>query len=118
MGVDLLDITFRAERKLGVRLGRIDWKSHALKHQPPDIAVGELVDVFLNCDCCARCRYALRGHRQLGVGGVCPECGAAYSALDEPEVFEAVREAVVAVLGVEPGTVSRDALLIHDLGLS
>lgn len=118
MGLDLLDITLRIERQLGVSLKGLDWSGHVERRNSPDIAVSELVDVVMRYGRCRRCLYDLRGHGGISAGGVCPECGTTFGRVDEPAVVEAVQSAVVGALDVKPDQVNLDALLIRDLGMT
>lgn len=119
MGIDFLDITIRIEKELGIAPHLKDLQACYAAHSPPDITVGELVEVLLRSERhCRNCNYDLCGHGGHAAEGVCPECGSPFGVLDETAVFNAVRNAVVAALRVKPEEIRSDVRLFRDLGVS
>jgi hypothetical protein len=118
MGIDLLDLTFRAERRTGMKLR---WRAVAKEMEAMarggkfDITVAEFCTlvriVHTREPRCAHCGYDLRGHDEAGV---CPECGAAFKA---ELSWEEAREIVADVAACDPSTIEPETRLIHDLCL-
>jgi hypothetical protein len=43
VGIDLLDLAFRLERKFGVRVSGDQFSKLAMRNDPPDIRVGDFI---------------------------------------------------------------------------
>ena len=127
MGIDILDICFRLEKRFKIRL-RGQFNTLFEKRTPPDATAGEVQDFVLKVIgspaapsdgeapieqdlTCMNCGYNLRGLKR---SGACPECGA--SAGYEDQIWVGVRNVLVDSLGVNEDEVHRDSLLIRDLG--
>jgi hypothetical protein len=95
MGLDLMDVSFRIERRLGVRVTREDWQKLWETHEPPEVFVGELFDL-------------VRGR------------GAAASVLDREVdgdfLWPMFQKALSDGLGVDLDEVTKDKGLFRDLG--
>ncbi|HET6250925.1 MAG TPA: hypothetical protein VFE47_24765 [Tepidisphaeraceae bacterium] len=127
MGIDFLDIMFRLEKKLNVRVGRDDGPAPRTANIGETTA-GQLADWFdkirkknfsgkarrveqsLHC---LNCAADLRG---IPTHGFCRACGREIS--DEEYAWRIVREVLIDVLAVDEDEVHRDARLIKDLGTS
>jgi hypothetical protein len=92
MGIDLLDLAFRLERQLGVRVSPDQFSNLAIRNDPPDIRVGDLFDLLC--------------------GGV-PESGVLDLELDADTLWPIYQRAISDALGVDPDEVTKDKGLIH-----
>ncbi len=116
MGIDFLDIAFRVEADLGVKLDPATlaamsdrWPSRA------DVTVAELIDYFVDAlRRCGVCDYSLYGHAAIAV---CPECGKRFEQPDRDRVTTVVRSAIAAALGLNLQEVSEERFLVRDLGM-
>lgn len=116
MGIDLLDIMFRVERRWGIRISNDDLtQAGSRPEQKWDITCHDLMQLILaRTRRCARCRYDLRGHAGPGR---CPECGNAFMCpASEDECWRDLRQILAESLRVEPEDIQPDSLLIRDLG--
>jgi hypothetical protein len=95
MGIDLLDVKFRLERRFGVKIsGDQLWKM-VMSNDPPDIKVGDLFDFI---------------RREI------PQFGVADVDLDGDTVWPILQREISNSLGVDLEAVTKDQGLIHDLG--
>ncbi|MDQ3439477.1 MAG: acyl carrier protein [Planctomycetota bacterium] len=129
MGLDLLDIIFRLERKFGIKIPHGDLADlfngrNADTATADDIAAYVLrrllrgqepgdTSGFDNDRACLGCGYNLRG---LPGGSVCPECGRGADLPDQ--VWEGVCDVLIDVIGVSRQKIRPGASLRHDLGAS
>lgn len=95
MGIDLIDLAFRLERKFGVKISRDQLSKLAMRNDPPDINVGDLFDVI---------RRAL------------PQAGVLDRDLDADVLWPIYQHAISDALGVDLDEITKDKGLIHDLG--
>jgi hypothetical protein len=95
IGNDLLDLTFRLERKFGIKVSREQLAKMASQNEPADIKVGQLFEF-------------LRGQVYL-VGVLDVE-------MDAEAVWLIYQREISDALGVEPDEVTKDQGLIYDLG--
>jgi hypothetical protein len=129
MGIDFLDIHFRLEKKLNRKIPR-ELYDAAEKRKPLDITAGELAEAvmtllppniaatntrgeILEGNKCLACSQDIRG---LSLENYCPQCGTAMAM--KAQVWACVRQVLVDALGVKAGKITRDSLLIRDLGAS
>jgi acyl carrier protein len=129
MGIDLLDVVFRLEKRFAIRIRRGEFVELFDRRRPGDATAGEVaafvlgklpqprrgfaspgehVDQSVGCMVCG---YDLRGLRR---DGRCPECGT--DVAPEAQVLACVRQVLEDALGVDAEQVHRDSLLIRDLG--
>jgi hypothetical protein len=95
MGVDILDLTFRLERRFGIKIRRDDLVKLIEKNEPPDVTVGQLFDfVRSRAD-----RVALLDDE-----------------MDADLIWLMFQREVSDALGVEPGEVLKGSWIIRDLG--
>lgn len=128
MGIELLDITFRLEKRFRVKILNGDLEALFRRHDPPDPHVADLVDLIrskfvppgvddggaIAADLwCVGCGYNLRG---LPPGHRCPECGV--STTYDDQVWHGVRETLRDVLNVRRREIRAEAGLERDLGMS
>jgi hypothetical protein len=95
MGIDLLDLAFRIERQLGVKVSRDQLSKLAMRNEPPDIRVGDLFDF---------------------IRGEVPLSGVLDLELDADALWPIYQRAVSDALGVDLEEVTKDKGLIRDLG--
>jgi acyl carrier protein len=95
MGIDLLDVAFRLERRFGVRVSREQLEKLVLKHDPPDIRVGDLFDF---------------------IRGEVPRSGVLDLELDAHALWPIYQREISDALGVDIENVTKEKGLIHDLG--
>ena len=125
--MELIDIAFRLERKLGVKLSKEDRACLMAGRTPPDLSIGALHGLIcvkiveagrwrefeprLESDWpCRICGYNLRGlHR----GGRCPECGTGLEAHDQ--IWAVLCQVVTDATGVEERQIDRTSMLYRDL---
>jgi acyl carrier protein len=117
MGIDFLDVGLRIEKHFKIQVRQADWESLARDKRPPDITVGDLFDLVESRLICRKCEYDLRGHPNTGI---CPECGSEFAFNDRTRQidWEAFRQLLAESLDLEPDEISRESLLIRDLGMS
>ena len=120
MGFDLLEIGFRIEERFGIELTDDDWSSATSTRNQFDMTAGELLGLVCSKfpkKTCPTCRYDLRGHDAVGI---CPECGASFdvSAPDVDATWRSLRQIVSEMLHVDVEAISKDSLLIEDLGMT
>ena len=96
MGLDIMDLFFRLERNFGIRISRPEIAPLFREKQPPDILVGDLLEF-------------LRRKSPTGVTVLDDET-------DAELIWSMLRHTVSDALGVEPGEVTKDRWIIHDLG--
>jgi acyl carrier protein len=129
VGLDLLDIIFRLERKFNITIphGDVDElfnNKNADTATVDDIAAYVLRRMLRGQEpgntsgfdidrACLGCGYNLRG---LSRGGACPECGRGADLPDQ--VWEGVCDVLVDVIGVSREKIRPGASLRHDLGAS
>jgi hypothetical protein len=93
MGIDVLDIMFRIEKRFGIRIVGADWTDLVGKRSPPDITAGELW--FL---------VAAKLHEaHLPVPRSC---------------WNAVRVILSQALRVPPREIKKESWLIRELGMT
>jgi hypothetical protein len=95
MGIDLLDVAFRLERRFGVKITRDQLSKMVMRNDPPDIIVGDLLD-FIRRDI--------------------PQFGVLDLDLDADAIWPILQREISDALGVDIETVTKDKGLIHDLG--
>jgi hypothetical protein len=122
MGLDLLDIIFRTERALGVRLKQREVVALFTRRQPPDATAGEwyeLVRAAYLSRPVAQLRCAGCGYPRLGLPPEqrCPECGRA-SPGDPQEMWRLIRGILHDSIGCDADAVRKESLLRKDLGAS
>jgi hypothetical protein len=94
MGLDLMDVSFRIERRLGVRVTREDWQKLWEAHEPQEVFVGELFDLV----------------RGRGAASVLDR------ELDGDFLWPIFRQALSDGLGIEPDEVTKEKGFFRDLG--
>ena len=95
MGIDLLDVAFRLERRFGVRISRDQFSKMVLRSDPPDIIVGELFELIRN---------------------EIPRAEVLDLDLDSGAVWPIFQREISDALGVDLEEVTKEKGLIHDLG--
>ena len=95
MGIDLLDIVFRLERRFGVKLSRDRLLKMVMTNDPPDIRVGDLFDIIRD---------------------EVPRSGLLDLELDADALWPTFQREISNGLGVEIEAVTKDKGLIHELG--
>jgi predicted RNA-binding Zn-ribbon protein involved in translation (DUF1610 family) len=129
MGIDFLDIHFRLEKKLNRKIPR-ELYGASEKRKPFDISAGELAEALMkllppNIAATNARGEILEGNKCLACGqnirslkleNYCPQCGTAIEM--KSQVWACVRQVLVDALGVKASKISRDSLLIRDLGAS
>ena len=116
MGIDLLDIAFRIQKNIGARIETEDWfRLAAESGSPRDIRAGQLLELILAQPACRKCRYDLRG---MSSKSLCPECGTPFDYSDVDQLWENLRAAIADALSVKKDQITRDSLLIKDLGMT
>lgn len=129
MGIDFLDLHFKLEKTLGVKIPRGSFDSLIGVRKPPDITAGEFHRVVLgiyreisaerrvqrveNDVRCERCGITLG---EIPVPGFCRRCG--YPFDEDDYVWYLVKVCIADAFGVEVKDIYRDSLLIKDLGMS
>jgi hypothetical protein len=120
MGLDLLDIIFRAERVFGIRLKERDVAALFTSRQPADATAGELYDLvrqrYLRRPIahrrCIQCGYPRLG---LPMDVRCPECG--QPSLEDPaEMWKQIRQILSDSIGCDTESIRRESLVRKDLG--
>jgi hypothetical protein len=95
MGIDLLDVAFRLERRFRVKICRDQLTKSVMKNDPPDIRVGDLFD-FIRSEI-----------SRVGVLDL---------ELDADDLRPMFQREISDGLGVNADEVTKDKGLIHDLG--
>jgi hypothetical protein len=95
MGLDILDLMFRLERHIGIRIERGEIYRLFEKNEPPDVRVGELFDFVRS--------------KSKGQGVLDDE-------VDADSMWTSFSCAVCEALGVEPEEITKDKWLIQELG--
>ena len=96
MGLELLDLIFRLERRLGIKLCRDKiFVATPKKRDPPDLTIGELFGLVLN---------------------QANDAGALDLELDAEGFWPTFRRDVADALGIDEDEVTKDKFLIRDLG--
>jgi hypothetical protein len=95
MGIDLLDLAFRLERRFGVRVGRDQLSKLAMRNDPPDIRVGDLFDF---------------------IRGEVPQSGVLDLELDAGALWPIYQREISDALGIDLEEITKDKGLIGDLG--
>jgi hypothetical protein len=113
MGIDILDMTFRVEKCFAVKLSADDYERVSRGRMPPDISVGEVLDMIRakggRVRTCPECSCNVRDCRQPKI---CPECRSLIGDWDS------VRIIIGQVVAIDPDQVARETLLVRDLGMS
>lgn len=122
MGLDLLDIVFRAERVFGIKLREREVAALFTSRRPPDATAGELYELvrrrYLQRPIahrrCIHCGYPRLG---LPMEARCPECGR--PSLEDPaEMWNQIRRILADSIGCDIEAIQKDSLLRKDLGAS
>jgi hypothetical protein len=95
MGIDLLDVAFRLERRFGVWISRDQLSKMVMRNDPPDIRVGELFDF---------------------IRGEAPQVGVFDVELDADAFWPLFQREISDALGVDLHEVTKEKGFIHDLG--
>jgi hypothetical protein len=130
MGIDLLDIQFRVEKRFAIRLDQDDFNTLFGRRQPPgDATAGDLAALVLAklvgpgkpptppteyLDRQIPCATCGRGLPDLPRTAYCPRCGTSATA---SQVLVGVRRVLEAALGVPYDEIRPDSLLVRDLGM-
>jgi hypothetical protein len=96
LGIPLVSVASRLEKSFGVQVGLDQFRSLAMKNEPPDIMVGELYDF---------------------IRGVIPKTGVLDLDLDADALWPVYQGAISDTLCVGVEVVSKEKWLIHDLGV-
>jgi acyl carrier protein len=96
VGLEILDLVYRLERRFGVKIRRDELMQIFDKNDPPDVLIGQLFDF---------------------VRGKAPFDGVLDEEMDAEAVWLMFQRAVADWMGGEPEEVTKDRWLIHDLGL-
>lgn len=119
MRLDLLDILYRTERALGVKLSERKIAAVLSRRQPPDLSAGQWYDLVRAAwekrppakRCCMRCGYPRFGLPQTSV---CPECGT--PSPDDPAVMWSQLRVILAhSIGCRAEAIGRESMLQRDL---
>jgi hypothetical protein len=95
MGIDMLDVAFRLERRFRVKISRDQLAKLVMRNEPPDIRVGDLFD-FIRSEI--------------------PRVGVLDFELDADVLWPMFQREISDGLGVSADEVTKDKGLIHDLG--
>ncbi len=95
MGIDLLDVAFRLERRFGVKISRDQLSKMVVRNDPPDLIVGDLFDFI-----------------RAGI----PQCGVVDLDLDADALWAMFQREISDGLGVDIEAVTKEKGFIHDLG--
>lgn len=115
MGLDFLDLIFRVEKEFKVRITQVDLeKMVQAGGVKPDVRISDLLELLVTRPTCPSCDYSLRGHV---AAGVCPECGSDFD-LDPEHTWERLQRILAAVARVDPVRITRESLLVRDLGFT
>jgi acyl carrier protein len=95
MGLELLDLAFRLERRFGVRVSRDQLSKLAMRNDPPDIRVGDLFNFIRGED---------------------PQTGVLDLELDAGALWTIFQREISDTLGIDLEEVTKDKGLIRDLG--
>jgi hypothetical protein len=96
LGIDILDLVFRLERRFGTKISRSDLDELIGANDPPDILVGALFDFV---------------RKRANPSGVFDE------EMDAESLWPIFRREVSDSLGVEEDEVTKDKWLIRELGM-
>ncbi len=95
MGIDLLDVAFRLERRFGVKISRDQFSQMAMRNDPPDITAGQLFDF---------------------IRGQVPQVGVLDLDLDADALWPMYQRELSDALGIELEEITKDKGFIHELG--
>jgi hypothetical protein len=129
VGIDLLDIQFRLEKRFTIRITGPDFDPLFSRRRPPDATAADLAALVLAkltagegpnppeeyrshripCMTCARSLY------DLPRTAYCPHCG---TSTTQSQIWVGVRHVLEDALGVPYDDVHPDSLLVRDLGMS
>jgi len=118
MGIDLLDIMFRIEKRFQVQVHPEDWMSMVRDPQSFDVTVGDLFKFIQSRRrLCRECEYDLRGHPSQST---CPECGFAFDfhGCSQQDDWTELVGLLASALNVEPNGITTDSWLVKDLGMT
>jgi acyl carrier protein len=121
MGIDFLDLTFRLEKSLKVKLPRNHFDDFFKRLESPrDLTVSQLHQCILSAKRwtddeinCHKCSIRVLS---TPVPGFCRHCGAAVRI--DNYVMMTIRRCIVDAIGVKPEKIRPDSTLIKDLGMS
>jgi hypothetical protein len=127
VGIDLLDVSFRLEKRFAIRLVAGDFIDLSARRQPPDISAGDLITLVLTkralpggpppptdyLDRQIPCMTCRRGLRDLPRTAYCPHCGTSSA---ESQIWLGVCKVLEDTLGASPDQLHPNALLRRDLG--
>ena len=122
MGVDLLDLTFRLERRLSMKIPREFWDK-IWNPGRRDVQVAAILSGLLDLTrrgdlqgrVCGECGYDLTGNES----GVCSECGQPIPNAEKPElVWLALKKSIGEAVGVAEKRITPESWLKKDLGAS
>src|SRR5262249_35095851 len=94
LGIDILDLVFRLERRFGARISRAQFDKLLFANDPPDIRMGELVD------------FVRKGTAPSGVFD---------EEMDGDALWPMFQAEVSGALGVDEHEVAKDSWLLRDL---
>jgi acyl carrier protein len=117
MGLDLLDLEFRLEKRFGIRIEYEQWEQLAAGRKKFDATAAEI---------CAIVEARRAAKRQVlrwqpdGTGPMVLDYQPRGDGTtdDEEETWPGVRDAIAKTLGIKPENVRPDSWLVRDLGLS
>ena len=116
MGIDVLDITFRIEKQIGLRISGEDWNRLIAENDGSrDVRAGQLLELALERRACRKCRCGLLGYPE---SGACPECGTRFDYSETEQLWEELRIVLSEALRVKREKITRDSQLIKDLGMT
>ena len=95
MGIDLLDVAFRIERRFRVKIGREQLTKLVMRNDPPDIRVGDLFDL---------------------IRSEIPHVGILDLELDADDLWPMFQREISGALGIDADEIKKDKGLVHDLG--
>jgi hypothetical protein len=95
MGIELIDLAFRIDRRFGVRVSRDQLSKLAMRNDPPDIIIGDLFDFIC---------------------GEVPQSGVLDLELDADALWPIFRRAISDALGIDLEEITKEKGLIRDLG--
>src|SRR5262245_61411435 len=122
MGMDLLDLSLRLERRLSIKISQEFW-TRIWNLQRGDVQVAAILSGLLELTrrsdlegrICGECGYDLTGNKS----GVCSECGQPIPDAEKPElVWLVLRKSIGEAVGVAEKRISPESWLIKDLGAS
>jgi hypothetical protein len=95
MGIDLLDVAFRLERRFGVKVSGEQLTKLAMRNEPPDIKVGDLFDL---------------------IRAKVPQAGVFDLDIDADLLWLLFQRELSDALGVDLCELTKDKGFVHDLG--